>query len=98
MTSLKPTFWDECEFQEELMEIQNKRRELEYLSKFVEYVRNCGGRISITAFDDDWSPVGVGIRGRLVSLRMLQYDGVGNLVIPPNPMDDPKAAVKVEKI
>lgn len=37
------------------------------LQKYVDYLKNVGGPIALVSFDDDWEPIGLSIRARLVA-------------------------------
>lgn len=45
----------------------------DYYRRYLEYIRNAGGRVSFAAFDEDWEPIGGGIRSELFMKGLVAF-------------------------
>lgn len=46
-----------------------------YARQYLEYVRNCGGAVTATSFDEDFEPVGHQVRTDLIAGGMIAQRG-----------------------
>lgn len=47
----------------------------DYYQKFIEYIRNTGGKPTIEMFDEDWEPIGQQVRNDMEANGLIKYDG-----------------------
>lgn len=48
-----------------------------YMEKYIKYINNCGGKVSVSNFDDDFEPIGTLIRAKLINQGLIiQSDNV----------------------
>lgn len=57
----------------------------EMFDKYLQYIKNTGGKPSVSQFDDDWDPIGVFVRKDMIERNLIEIkDGIVTVKITPS--------------